>query len=132
MVDLNGNPSGLRVCSFTEQTPVRIAQDGRITDPDSANLASLTATLTARPDGDAVESLSLNATAAAAASGAGLSVTYTTATGELSITGSATLATYQTILRGIQYNTSDAPTTTNRVALSSSVMEVPRASRALR
>ena len=72
-------------------------------------MASLTATLTARPDGDAVESLSLNAAATTAA--AGLTVSYTAATGVLSITGSATKATYQTILQGILYNnTSDTPT----------------------
>ena len=59
---------------------------------DSANLTSLVVTLTARPDGNAVESLSLNAAATAAASGAGLTVTYTAGTGVLSITGSATTA----------------------------------------
>ena len=42
---------------------------------------SLLVTLTARPDGNAVESLSLNAAATAAASGAGLTVSYTPATG---------------------------------------------------
>jgi hypothetical protein len=63
-----------------------------------------------------VESLSLEATTAAVASGAGLSVSYNTATGELTITGSATKAIYETVLRGIQYNnTSDAPITTDRV-----------------
>ena len=72
-------------------------------------------TLTARPDGNAVESLSLNAAATAAASGAGLTVTYTSASGLLSITGAATTAVYQTILQGILYNnTSDTPTTSNR------------------
>src|SRR5205085_12848 len=84
-----------------------------ITDVDSANMTSLTATLTARPDGNGVESLSLNATATTAA--AGLTVTYTAATGVLLITGSASKATYQTILDGIQYNdSSDTPTTTSR------------------
>jgi len=115
VIDLNGNQQGQdESVTFTEQTPERIASLGTITDTSSTNLTSLTVTLTARPDGDAVESLSLDATAAAAASG--LTVTYTAATGELSITGSATVATYQTILRGIQYNnTSDAPTATNRI-----------------
>ena len=86
-----------------------------LSDVDSANLTSLTVTLTARPDGNAVESLSLNAAATAAASGAGLTVSYTPATGVLSITGAATTAVYQSILQGIQYNdTSDTPTTSNR------------------
>ena len=67
--------------AFTEQTPVLIAPVGTLTDVDSANLTSLLVTLTARPDGNAVESLSLNAAATAAASGAGLTVSYTAGTG---------------------------------------------------
>ncbi|MDP2242160.1 MAG: DUF4347 domain-containing protein [Burkholderiales bacterium] len=118
VVDLNG-AAGVgqdEVAAFTEQTPVLIAPSGTIVDFDSANLASLTATITAWPDGNAVESLALNAAATAAAGGAGLTVDYTAATGVLSITGPATVATYQTILQGIQYNnTSDAPTTTDRI-----------------
>jgi hypothetical protein len=46
--------------------------------------------------------LSLNASATAAASG--LSVTYNASTGVLSVAGSASVATYQTILDGIVYN----------------------------
>ena len=116
VVDLNAAGAGQDVTTaFTEQTPVLIAPVGTLTDVDSANLTSLTVTLTARPDGNAVESLSLNAAATAAAAGAGLTVSYTAATGVLSITGSATKAIYQTILQGMLYNdTSDAPTTSNR------------------
>ena len=116
VVDLNGVGAGQDVTTaFTEQTPVLIAPVGTLTDVDSANLSSLTLTLTARPDGNAVESLALNAGATAAASGAGLTVTYTAATGVLSITGSATKAVYQTILQGVLYNdTSESPTTSTR------------------
>src|SRR5438094_919545 len=78
-----------------------MASSAMITDIDSANMTTLTATLPPRPDGDTRESLSLNAAAAAAATG--LTVTYTNSSGVLSITGSATKATYQTILDGIQY-----------------------------
>ena len=116
VVDLNAGAAGNNVTTaFTEQTPVLIAPVGTLTDVDSANLSSLTVTLTARPDGNAVESLSLNAAATAAASGAGLTVTYTAGTGVLSITGSATKAVYQSVLQGILYNdTSDTPNTSNR------------------
>ena len=116
VVDLNAAGAGQDVTTaFTEQTPVLIAPVGTLTDVDSANLSSLTVTLTARPDGNAVESLSLNAAATAAASGAGLTVSYTAGTGVLSITGSATTAVYQSILQGVLYNdTSDTPTTSNR------------------
>ncbi|MER8753731.1 adhesin, partial [Mesorhizobium sp. M1050] len=114
VIDLNGAGAGNdATASFTEQTPLVIAPLATVTDVDSANLTSLTATLTARPDGNGVESLSLNASATAAASG--LTVLYTASTGVLSITGSASQATYQTILDGIVYNnTSDTPTTAAR------------------
>ena len=113
VVDLNAGGAGNNVTTaFTEQTPVLIAPVGTLSDVDSATLSSLLVTLTARPDGNAVESLSLNAAATTAASGAGLTVSYTAATGVLSITGSATTAVYQSILQGIQYNdTSNTPTT---------------------
>ena len=116
VVDLNAGGAGQDVTTaFTEQTPVLIAPVGTLTDVDSANLNRLLVTLTARPDGNAVESLSLNAAATAAAAGAGLTVSYTAGTGVLSITGAATTAVYQTILQGILYNdTSDTPTTSNR------------------
>jgi hypothetical protein len=65
VTDLNGAPAGTdNTADFTEQTAVLIAPSATILDVDSANLTSLTATLTARPDGDAVESLALNAAAA--------------------------------------------------------------------
>ncbi|HSA61949.1 MAG TPA: DUF4347 domain-containing protein, partial [Nitrospiraceae bacterium] len=116
VVDLNAAGAGQDVTTaFTEQTPVLIAPVGTLIDVDSASLNRLRVTLTARPDGNAVESLSLNAAATAAASGAGLTVTYTPASGLLSITGPATTAVYQSILQGIQYNnTSNTPTTSDR------------------
>jgi hypothetical protein len=115
VLDLNGATAGNNAtASFLEQTPIAIAPAAMLSDPDSANLMSLTTTLTARPDGSA-ETLSLNAAAAAAASGAGLTVSYNASTGQLSILGSASQATYQTILRGITYNnTSDNPSTAGR------------------
>jgi hypothetical protein len=115
VVDLNGAAAGNdEAVTFTEQTPQLIAPSGTITDPESNPILSLTATLTARPDGDATESLSLNASATSAATG--LTVTpYASGTGVLLISGSASLATYQTILQGVLYNnSSDNPNTTAR------------------
>ncbi|OOZ38465.1 hypothetical protein BOW53_15515 [Solemya pervernicosa gill symbiont] len=81
--------------------------DASVADVDVGDqIASMTATLTARPDGDGVESLSLNAAATTVASG--LTVGYTVGTGVLSVSGNATSATYQSILRGVQYNNTDA------------------------
>lgn len=112
--DLNGAIAGTAVTTaFTEQTPVLIAPSATLADIDSANLVSMTVTLTNRPDGNTVESLSLNAAALTAA--AGLSVSYTQTTGVLLISGSASKAVFQTILEGIVYNdTSDNPNTTDR------------------
>ncbi|PNA44025.1 type I secretion protein, partial [Pseudomonas sp. FW306-2-2C-A10BC] len=114
VTDLNGgSPGNDATAAFTEQTSVLIAPSATITDVDSANLTSMTATLTVRPDGNTTESLSLNASATTAA--AGLTVSYTTSTGVLSITGLASKATYQTILDGILYNnSSNTPTTSDR------------------
>ena len=116
VVDLNAGGVGNTVTTaFTEQTSVLIAPVGTLSDVDSATLNRLTVTLTARPNGNAVESLSLNAAATTVASGAGLTVSYTASTGVLLITGTASTATYQTIVQGILYNnTSDQPTTSNR------------------
>ncbi|MES3003128.1 MAG: VCBS domain-containing protein, partial [Pseudomonadota bacterium] len=114
VVDLNGGGAGNdATATATEQTVLVMVPAATVADIDSPNIASLSLTLTARPDGNAVESLSLNAAATAAASG--LTVSYTAATGVLSITGSATKATYQTILDGVQYtNSSDAPSPSPR------------------
>jgi uncharacterized repeat protein (TIGR01451 family) len=114
LVDLNGSGSGTNAsAAFVEQTPIAIAAAATLADPDSASFTSLTARLTSRPDGNAVESLSLDSAAQAAA--AGLSVAYNQATGTLTITGSASQATYQTILQGIVYsNASEHPSTSSR------------------
>ncbi len=116
LVDLNGAGSGANnTASFIEQTPVTIAPAAVLSDPDSANFVSLTANLTARPNGNASELLALNSSAANLAAAQGMAVAYNSATGTLSIAGSASQATYQAILRGIVYNnTSDNPSTANR------------------
>ena len=116
VVDLSGVGASSDVTTaFTEQMPVVIAPAGTLSDADSATLSALTVTLTARPDGNAVESLSLNEAAVVTAARAGLTVNYTASTGVLSIEGAAMTAQYQTILQGILYNnTSNAPTTTHR------------------
>src|SRR5262245_39422676 len=103
VLDLNGAANGVNAtASFLEQTPIAIAPAAILSDPDSANLTSLTLTLKQRLDG-AAESLSLNAAAAAAA--AGLTITpYNPNTGQITISGSASKTTYQTILQGITYN----------------------------
>jgi T1SS-143 domain-containing protein len=114
VLDLNGAGSGLdATAAFTEQTPVAIAAGGTLTD-DGNTIASLTATLTYRPDG-AAESLTLSAAAAQAAADNGLTVSFNASTGALQISGSASAAVYQTILQGIQYeNSSDTPDTAPR------------------
>ncbi len=116
-LDLSPSTAGTgTLASFTEGAgAIAIAPQAVISDADSANLTSLTVTLVARPDGNSVEALSLTAAAASTASSAGLVVTYVTSTGVLTITGTASVATYQAVLRGVSYNnTSTQPTLTDR------------------
>ncbi|MCV9940311.1 GDSL-type esterase/lipase family protein [Boseaceae bacterium BT-24-1] len=116
VLDLNGAASGTSSsASFIENRSVAVSPNATLTDPDTSSLVALTATLLARPDGNALERLSLDAAAASAAAAAGLSVTYSASTGALSIDGSASAVTYQAILRGILYeNGSDQPSTATR------------------
>ncbi len=79
-----------------------------VSDADSANLSSATATITNLQDG-AAESL------AATVGTTGITANYTSATGVLTLSGSATLAQYQQVLRTVRYsNTSQNPGTTAR------------------
>ncbi|BCG93589.1 beta strand repeat-containing protein [Mesorhizobium sp. 131-2-1] len=108
VVDLNGPGAGNdATASYPSQTtPSSIAGSATISDADSTTLTSLTATLTNRPDdavGNPKEFLSLTLSASSAATAAGLTVNYDTSTGVLSVSGAATVATYQTILQGLQY-----------------------------
>jgi hypothetical protein len=121
VVDLNGATGGndnTATFSAGGSATSITATDATITDVDTGDaIESMTVTLGARPDGDSVESLSLNATATTAAANASLTVSYTQGTGVLSISGTAGPGVYQTILRGVQYNNSDAAadiTTGNR------------------
>ena len=109
VTDLNGaGTCNNATTAFTEQAPVLVVPTATITDVDSANQTSLTA----RPDGNAVEPLSLNETATTMVTD--LKVTCPWSTGVLLISASAPLAPYPSILDGIQYNdTSDTPTTTD-------------------
>ncbi|MBR0871409.1 VCBS domain-containing protein, partial [Bradyrhizobium tropiciagri] len=115
VVDLNGaDPGNDNTASYPSQmSPLSIATSATITDADSANLVSLTITLTNPQDNGSGtqirEILSLSSAAASVASSAGLSVSFTSSVASntdpvtLSITGSASVSTYQTILRGLQY-----------------------------
>ena len=116
VIDLNSGTAGIdNVVTFTEDAgAINIAAAGTVSDADDTNLQSMTITLTNRPDGSA-ETLSLSTAAATAA--VGLTVgAYNSTTGQLTISGSATLATYQTILQGILYNNTDQdPDPANRL-----------------
>ncbi|MCU1376745.1 MAG: hypothetical protein JWO68_4031, partial [Actinomycetia bacterium] len=116
VVDLHTGQAGNdALIVYTEQMPQWFANYATISDVDSATLQSMTVTLTARPNGDSAETLSLNLAATTALTNAGLSFGYNAATGVLSITGSALVAVYQTVLKGVVYNnTSDAPITSDR------------------
>ena len=113
--DLNGGGQGAdNQANFIEQIPVLIAPQGTVSD--DADIHAMTLKLTDRPDGNGVESLGLNAAALLLVSQNNLTVSaYNQATGVITITGSASPAVYQAILRGIEYNNaSDTPNTTDR------------------
>ncbi|UFS81470.1 DUF5801 domain-containing protein [Rhizobium sp. T136] len=106
VVDLNGSGAGNdATTTAVEQLGQQFAWQATLGDVDSSTLQSMTLTLAHNLDG-ATESLTLNAAATAAANG--LTVSYVN--GVLSISGTASIATYQTILKNVVYtNSSDNP-----------------------
>ncbi|MCA8836461.1 MAG: hypothetical protein K8963_01220, partial [Proteobacteria bacterium] len=99
------------VNSFTEDGgPVTLADsDATLTDLDSANLTSLTVTITNLQDG-VLELLAADTT------GTSITASYDSGTGVLTLSGSDTVANYEQVLRTVTYdNTSDSPTTSTRV-----------------
>ena len=110
--DSSGAINADYVRTFTENAGSRLiadAVDATLFDTDSANLASLTVTITNLLDGPA-ESLSADTT------GTLITATYNPASGVLTLNGADTVAHYQQVLRTVRYNnTSEAPTTTARV-----------------
>ncbi|MBA2115440.1 putative Ig domain-containing protein [Bremerella alba] len=111
-VDLNGPAAGVGFSTvLTENGGPVAATDPAltITDADSANLVSATITLTNFQDGaDEVLAVDTTGTSIAASS-------YNPATGELTLTGSDTLANYITVLQSLTYdNTSENPTILDR------------------
>jgi VCBS repeat-containing protein len=113
-VDLNGTDEGgaNETATFTENgSAVNITDsDADLSDGDDTNLVSMTVTLTNRPDGSA-ESLSADVTGTTVVNNG-----YNAGTGVLTLSGSAPLTEYETVLRTVKYqNTSDTPSTTDRV-----------------
>jgi hypothetical protein len=112
-VDLNGSGTGGldTTPSFTEDGgAVSLGSNADVSDPDNANLASATITLTNHPDGNA-ESLSVNTTGTSITAGS-----YNSGTGVLTLSGSDTLAHYQQVIRTLAYNnTSQNPSSANRI-----------------
>jgi len=113
LIDLNGVEEGVDFSpQFFEGGPaVAIADsDATLSDADHTSLQSLTATLTNRPDG-AAEWLAANT------EGTGITAAaYDPATGRLLLTGPATTAAFQQVLRSITYqNTSTNPNSAARL-----------------
>ncbi|MDQ3933344.1 MAG: Ig-like domain-containing protein [Actinomycetota bacterium] len=113
-VDLNGTDEGGQneTATFTENgSAVNITDsDADLSDADDTDLVSMTVTLTNRPDG-AAESLSADVTGTSVVNGG-----YNSGTGVLTLSGTAPLTEYETVLRTVKYNnTSNTPDTTDRV-----------------
>jgi hypothetical protein len=89
--------------------PVVVDASVTVTDPDSANLTGATVTITNVLD-SGQEILAANV------SGAPIAVGYQPATGTLTLTGTATVAEYQKVLRTVTYdNAAATPNSANRV-----------------
>ena len=96
VVHLNGS-SGDNLAGFVQGGPaVAIAPNATVTRTPQANLTSAFITLTNRPDGTA-ESLAANV------GGTGLTAAYDAPSGRLTISGSASLSVYQTVLQSVTY-----------------------------
>ena len=105
------SPNDYATSVVATQGPVHITDPAAtVTDASSGtNLTSLTATLTNHPDG-AQEFLAANV------SGTGLTASYNASTGVETISGSATPAVYQSVLRTLTYeNDSLTPDTHDRI-----------------
>jgi hypothetical protein len=114
VVDLNGGEPGTGyTATFTEDggpKPIVDKDALTVTDVDDADIESATVTLTNDPDA-AAESLSVDLTGTT-----GITATaYDSNTGKLVLSGTATKADYQKVLRTVTYNnTSQNPDTTDR------------------
>ena len=109
--DSSGESGADYATTFNENGgPVLIADaDASLTDADTANLSSLTVTLTNPVDG-AGEVLSADTT------GTSISASYDSGTGVLTLSGADSAANYQQVLRTVSYNnTAEPPDTTTRV-----------------
>lgn len=112
-VDLNGPDTGIDFSTtFTEDAGAVAAVDSAeltVTDTDNTDLESATVTITNLADG-ASEVLAVDTT------GTSITANYDDTTGELSLTGTDTLANYQQVLRTLTYdNSSQDPTAGDRV-----------------
>uniref|UniRef100_A0A8J7CZN8 Putative Ig domain-containing protein n=1 Tax=Desmonostoc muscorum LEGE 12446 TaxID=1828758 RepID=A0A8J7CZN8_DESMC len=93
--------------AYTENTTTAIDSAITVSDTDSSNLVSATVSITSG-------FISGQDTLAFTAQN-GITGSYNSSTGVLTLTGSSTVANYQTVLRSITYNnSSDNPTTTPR------------------
>ncbi len=110
-IDLNGPDTGTGfAATFTEGSGGVLIVDSNltVTDPDSSSLTGATIRITNLQDGDA-ESLSVDTT------GTAITATYDPITGTLTLSGSDSLANYQSVLRTLRYNNADSnPGTTAR------------------
>ncbi|WP_319421314.1 DUF4347 domain-containing protein [Pleurocapsa sp. FMAR1] len=115
IIDLDGNDSSgatgnnYQTAFAKTGSAVSIAdRDVKITDPDNTNIASATITLTNRQTSDVLAAAGTLPTGITASA-------YDPATGVITLSGSASLANYQTAIRAISFNnTSTSPSTTAR------------------
>ncbi|MGE8616178.1 MAG: tandem-95 repeat protein, partial [Achromobacter spanius] len=120
-VDLDGSTAGFDHSTSFDQNAVAIGKLVSVTDPEGGNLSSMTITLSAAT---AADSLMMLGTVT------GITASYNSGTGVMTLTGSATLADYQTALGRIYFSTTSADTAARTITVVATSPSAPTTSNA--
>nr|WP_284699649.1 DUF4347 domain-containing protein [Sphingomonas lycopersici] len=118
-IDLDTTAAGADFSGSYGQTAVAIGKQVSVTDPENNNIASMTVTLAGATSAD---SLSLNAAVT------GITSSYNASTGVLTLSGSATPASYQTALGNVRFTTTSGSTAARTITVSATSSTDPKAS----
>ena len=102
VVDLNGTSAGSGNTSTWSGSPVKIAPVGTVTDADNTNLTKMTVTFNGAHDANDVLALGTPV--------AGITPVYNSSTGMLTLSGTVSVASYQTALANVTYTNTTALT----------------------
>ncbi|MGE8588307.1 MAG: DUF4347 domain-containing protein [Alcaligenes sp.] len=118
-IDLDGLTAGSNYSTTLDQGAIAIGNLVSVTDPEGNNLASMTITLSGATAAD---------TLALSGSVAGITASYNSGTGVLTLTGSTTLANYQTALGLVTFTTTSGSTAARTLSVQATSVAAPTAS----